>query len=212
MAEAKDTRGLRLVGAEGADTAGAAGQTEQGAPVHYADKGTTTKVIRPAANRALQQRKPNPRVPPAKIRLFLATLAETCNVKRAAEHAGVPTETLYWRRRHNPAFAEAWRQALAIGYERLEEELLRLSLSSLTEGASLFDPKEALQPGSGLTAKANGTPDVQLALLLLNRHRASVEGTGQPHTRPRRATAEQTDALLRKKLDALAKRLATVEK
>ncbi|URW75442.1 hypothetical protein M9980_13040 [Sphingomonas donggukensis] len=149
----------------------------------------------------------------AKVQRFFTVLSETCNVKHAARVAGVHAETLYARRRRHPAFAETWRQALAIGYERLEEELLRLSLASLTgEGPSLFDPKEAIMPGTGLVPKASGSPDVQMALLLLNKHRGTVEGTARPNANSKRATATETDAWLEKRLDGLAKRLAAVAK
>ena len=81
-------------------------------------------------------------------------------------------------------------------------------------------------PGSGapraLAGSADGSgggpvggrismADAQFALMLLNRHRAAVEGRAAPSggraSGQGRPTAEQTDAVLRKKLDALARRL-----
>lgn len=55
---------------------------------------------------------------------FLAALAETSNVKRAAKTAGVSTSTVYDFKRRNQAFAREWRAALCEGYDHLEMELL----------------------------------------------------------------------------------------
>ena len=55
---------------------------------------------------------------------FLAALAETSNVTRAAKIAGIPTATAYdWRRRSRD-FARGWNAALCEGYDNLEMELL----------------------------------------------------------------------------------------
>lgn len=59
-----------------------------------------------------------------RIALFLARLAESSNVSAAAAEAGVATATLYARRRADAEFAQAWCEALAEGYDRLEMELL----------------------------------------------------------------------------------------
>lgn len=55
---------------------------------------------------------------------FLAALAETSNVARAAKLAGVAGSTVYEARRKNHAFARGWREALCEGYDNLEMELL----------------------------------------------------------------------------------------
>jgi hypothetical protein len=51
-------------------------------------------------------------------------LADTCNVTRAAEEAGVSTGGAYKRRRENAAFRAGWLDAIAIAYQRLELVLL----------------------------------------------------------------------------------------
>ncbi|HEY6817206.1 MAG TPA: hypothetical protein VI168_16835 [Croceibacterium sp.] len=66
--------------------------------------------------------KPKPR--PEWTRAFLAALAETSNVARAAKAAGVCTSTVYEARRDDRAFARAWGAALCEGYDNLEMELL----------------------------------------------------------------------------------------
>jgi hypothetical protein len=55
---------------------------------------------------------------------FLAALAETANVTRAAEAAGVSTVAVYARRLKRPEFAEAWEAALDTGKARLEAMLV----------------------------------------------------------------------------------------
>ena len=56
--------------------------------------------------------------------IFLNQLAETSNVKAAAEAANVSQSLVYKRRRDDPDFARQWYQALAEGYDNLEMELL----------------------------------------------------------------------------------------
>ena len=55
---------------------------------------------------------------------FLAAMAATANVKRAAASAGFSDTALYRRRLKNRQFAEAWDAALAIGRTRLEAYLI----------------------------------------------------------------------------------------
>lgn len=55
---------------------------------------------------------------------FLAKLAETSNVSRACEHAGVSPGTVYDLRRRDQSFAERWAGALCEGYDNLEIEML----------------------------------------------------------------------------------------
>jgi hypothetical protein len=55
---------------------------------------------------------------------FLAALAETCNVTRAAERVGLSARGAYWRRARNAAFRAAWLEAIGTAYSRLELALL----------------------------------------------------------------------------------------
>lgn len=151
--------------------------------------------------------------------LFLDALAGTCNVRIAVEAAGLNPTSAYALRRRDPVFAALWRDALTIGYERLEEALLAHALEGVNALALraegdfqlpelVADPARVPQPGSGASASATRQAvDVELALLLLNRHRANAEGAGTPAGTRRRASSEETDAALRKKLDAMARRL-----
>lgn len=56
--------------------------------------------------------------------IFIAQLAETSNVKAAADAASVSQALVYRKRRTDPDFARRWYEALAEGYDNLEMELL----------------------------------------------------------------------------------------
>lgn len=55
---------------------------------------------------------------------FLAALAETSNVRAAAQEAEISLSWVYQTKREDRDFAEAWLAALCEGYDRLELELL----------------------------------------------------------------------------------------
>jgi hypothetical protein len=93
---------------------------------------------------------------------FLAALAETSNVKRAAAKAGLKnTASVYEARRSNRAFARDWQAALAEGYDNLEMDLL----CRLREG----EIKRAAGAKTGVRTYDNAT-----AFRLLMVHRESV--------------------------------------
>lgn len=143
--------------------------------------------------------------------IFFGSLAWNCHVAKAAEAAGITLGHAYHKRRTDAVFAEEWRIALESGYCRLEEELLRLAIEGLANAgdrvSAAADKVEAHRPGGGMPRKIDGSPDVQLAMALLNRHRAEAVGKGKPAKAGRRMTPAETDALLREKLDSLAARL-----
>ena len=131
-----------------------------------------------------------------KRQIFLDTLAVTCNVNLACAEAGMSRTGAYHLRRRDPEFAELWRQALLMGYDRLEERLLRRA------GAGVND----VEFGGGDAPEEPLDPD--LALSLLRAHRPTVEGQrkrlgGEIH----RMSREEAQAALAKRLDALEKRL-----
>ena len=92
---------------------------------------------------------------------FLAALAETSNVARAARNAGVQTSTVYETRRRSREFARKWQAALCEGYDNLEVELL----CRLREG----EIKRAPGAKTGVRTFDNGT-----AFRLLMVHREAV--------------------------------------
>lgn len=127
---------------------------------------------------------------------FLDTLAVTCNVGLACAEAGMSTSGVYCLRRRDPEFAALWREALLMGYDRLEERLLRRA------GAGVND----VEFGTGNAAE--GALDPELALNLLRHHRPTVEGRRKrPNGEIHRVSREEAEAALSKRLDALEKRL-----
>ncbi len=131
-----------------------------------------------------------------KRQAFLDMLAVTCNVSLACAEAGMSKPGVYALRRRDPEFARLWRDALLMGYDRLEERLLRRA------GAGVND----VEFGTGDVPEE--PLDAELALNLLRNHRPTVEGRrkrlgGEIH----RISREEAQAALAKRLDALEKRL-----
>lgn len=127
---------------------------------------------------------------------FLDMLAVTCNVGLACAEAGMSNAGVYALRRRDPEFAALWRDALLMGYDRLEERLLRRA------GAGVND----VEFGTGDVPEE--PLDAELALNLLRNHRPTVEGRRKRLGGPvHRISREEAQAALSKRLDALEKRL-----
>lgn len=128
------------------------------------------------------------RVGTKKIDRFLETLAESSNVRAAAEAAGIEPRTVYRLRRNDPEFARAWYAALAEGYDNLEMEMLE-HLRSAGQGAEE-------------TARSRRF-DTATALRCLAAHRENVA-----REKGRRALADEvtTIASINAKIDALRER------
>lgn len=163
---------------------------------------------------------------------FLRVLGTTCNVEGAVASVGLALSGAYALRLRDPVFAASWAAALGSGYDRLEEALLAAAIAGL-RGDWGDEPREAAGGagfGSGADGEGDAVPDVgsdtcpdtgvvrlasmqavQVALAILGRYRAAqAEGGKRQKTRHRRATPEETNASIGKKLDALAKRLAAL--
>lgn len=125
-------------------------------------------VVRGAARRPAQVRKAHPwTISAAARRLFLGTLAATCNVARATEASGVSMTSFYRLRARDARFAEQWAEALTRGYERLEEALLEHALGTVaptrsgTAGAAGGDPGGASGAGKARRAGAGAGADAE---------------------------------------------------
>lgn len=129
--------------------------------------------------------------------IFLDHVAATCNVRYSAEKIGVVTTALYAARRRDPEFAEQWRAAIHMGYDRLEALLVERALSPrlLPLGAG----KVGVPPPSDTL-----DVDPDLALRLLSMHRKYVvTGTRQVVQKTKQASEAETDAAILKKLRVL---------
>jgi hypothetical protein len=64
-------------------------------------------------------------------RAFLASLAESCNVRASAARAGVGRRTAYRHRVADPVFAEAWADATEAACDLMEEEARRRAVEGV---------------------------------------------------------------------------------
>lgn len=70
---------------------------------------------------------------PETVTLFLVTLAESCQVRKACDAAGISAYTAYrWRKEH-PDFLDAWDEALKAGLYLLESEAHRRAFDGVDE-------------------------------------------------------------------------------
>ena len=125
---------------------------------------------------------------------FARVLAETCNVAAAAASAGRTLATVHRWRSVDAAFAAAWDEALAMGYDRLENALLVYAIGKV----------DAVAAGAAGASISNG--DLQLAVGMLQRHRTADGGRRGQMLPVRMPTEAESDAALRRALDGLARR------
>ena len=131
---------------------------------------------------------------------FLDHLAATCNVRASADYIGVDPVSVYALRRRDTKFADAWGEALALGYEMLETLLLGHALSG--------DDGDVLNCGA---ETRSGPVSVDLALRLLTMHRNAEGKPKRGGPKRQFATRDETDAVLMKKLAAIEARRARVQ-
>lgn len=116
-------------------------------------------------------RKPGPRAwTKEKEQNFLSALAETCNVKLAAQEAEVSPQHAYTRRKSHAAFRASWIEAIAFAYGRLELILLNRALNGTEKIVTHRDGRE-----ERMVEYSN-----QVALTLLKMHReTAIEGDSE---------------------------------
>lgn len=116
-----------------------------------------------------------------KKQLFLDHLAGCCNVNSAAAAVGVANTTVFRHRRDDPAFGQAFAEALQTGYEALEAAMLERAAKG-----------GRYEPGDGAKDVAGPeTMDIALAQFLLSvRNREPGRRTGA-QAAPRRATEKE---------------------
>ena len=95
---------------------------------------------------------------------FFSVLAETCNVTRACEEAGVSVSGAYRRRKENAAFRAGWLEAISVAYQRLELVLLDRAFNGTEKVVKRRDGSE-----ERMLEYSN-----QLGLTLLKMHRDTV--------------------------------------
>jgi transposase-like protein len=139
----------------------------QAAAALHAPAATPADVARPLARANSNWPKP-----------FLRALAETSNVRAAAEQAGVDTLRVYRLRRDNPQFAADWRAALAEGYDHLEMETLAWLRGhcSLAHDPISSDPTQTGRPPLGNRPdRPHGPANRTIAMFRLARRLCSLQ-------------------------------------
>lgn len=117
---------------------------------------------------------------------FLEALAQSSNVTKSAEIAGIDTSSAYRARTNEPDFARRWMDALWEGYEHLEMEVLR----RLREGQ--------VQTGSGEKY------DFASAIRLLSAHR---ENAARAQAARRNVSASEIRASIDRKVEEIRLRV-----
>jgi molybdenum-dependent DNA-binding transcriptional regulator ModE len=132
----------------------------------------------------------------AKRGAFLDHIAATCNVTAAAQLVGMGSSSAHKLRRVDPEFSEQWRAALDAGFDRLQAMLIERAM-----GPMKVEIGETPMPDVAAM-------DTELAMRLIEHHRRTIAGI--PKRRggpvPTRATEEETNAALLKRLKILHKR------
>ena len=93
-------------------------------PAKRAKRSAGTKLIAVGGRAPRKQPEGKGAFTKKKQTLFLTVLSETCNVAQACREADVSSAHVYRRRKSDAAFRTAWREAIAVAYQRLELELL----------------------------------------------------------------------------------------
>jgi hypothetical protein len=180
----------------------------------YAERGERGEVRIAAANRRLLQRRRRRHVlfTAERQAVFLRHFAETCDTKAAAAAAGVSESTVHLHCRTDPAFAEAYRAALAEGYVRLEAEAVRLRLAAqqklraaIEAGAEPCPPRKAgACPACGRSADADAEFDRTMKLLARwDRKPRRADHDFKPGGRRQAWTFDMAIKALARKLEAL---------
>jgi hypothetical protein len=118
----------------------------------------------------------------AKYDAFLCFLAESSNVTRSAQRAGLSSGTVYQKRRHDAGFARKWLAALYEGYLHLEMEVVR----RLREGE--------------MQGNDNDKYDFANAIRLLSAHR---DNAARAQAEQRNVTAAAVRASIDRKVEAI---------
>src|SRR3954447_5466907 len=141
------------------------------------------------APRGSQRAKPKRRAfTEARRKRFLNHFAASCNAKAAARAVGISENCVDAWRKKDPQFNEGWKEALKLGYARLEAELVRAS-------------KEVLRPRANKKAATQVTGmDAKTALAILEAYRRSGGrdlGTVWPHPYDAEAVRQRLEAKMR---------------
>ena len=125
-----------------------------------------------------------------KEREFLAVLADTCNVRKASEAAGMSTNAAYWRRKRNGAFRAAWAEAVTAAYHKLELVLIERTLNGT---------EKVIERHDGTEDRMREYPN-NIGIALLKMHRSTAEAAAAQEPTPQQDDDNIHELLLQKLL------------
>lgn len=131
---------------------------------------------------------------PEKRIAFLAVLADTCNVTKAAAAIGVSRQALYNRREVDKDFAAAWSAAEKLGVEAMKDETKRRAFDGVLEPV-FYQGVEC-----GEIRKYSDT----LAMFLIKAHDPTYRDSSKVELSGQLALTEMTDDEIRAELAAIA--------
>lgn len=142
--------------------------------------------------------------------VFLGHLSVSADVHASAEAAGVCTSTVYNHRASDPAFAAAWREALACGVAVLEARLIEERLAAM----EAFDVEPADLSAPALASADPVERDLEFwrTMHLLREHRRVAGGVERRRgIRPRIKSREEVKAEVHRALIAFEGRVRREE-
>ncbi|MFL6847739.1 MAG: hypothetical protein ACJ8EI_05125 [Sphingomicrobium sp.] len=134
--------------------------------------GRSRRIQRRAPRGSLQDKPKRRAFTEARRQRFLNHFAASCNARAAARAVGISENCVHAWRQKDPQFNAGWKEALELGYARLEAELIR----SATESLKIRPRKNA--------AVRVGTMSAETALRVLEAYRRTGgrdRGTVWPH-------------------------------
>ena len=134
--------------------------------------GRGRRIQKRAARGSLQGKPKRRAFTEARRKRFLNHFAASCNARAAARAAGISEDCVDAWRKKNPQVNEGWKEALRLGYARLEAELLLEGRRALT-----------IRPRKDAKVRV-GAMDAKTALAVLEAYRRSQGrdlGTVWPH-------------------------------
>ena len=200
MAQAAD-QAARAADAEAADAEAADAQAADAQAVAGGRRGLVVR--RQARDRLVRVRKKQVEFDRERKQAFLDHFAGSCNLEAAARAAGISVSPVYRALAGDPAFADGFAEALAIGYRLLEAEELRQQRA----GQAKYRIDPAVDPAG--RAESFG----RTMQLLGEYHRGLGKIGRRPTDRrlPRVATNAEVSAALETRLKAFYERVRAEE-
>jgi hypothetical protein len=150
--------------------------------------GNARRLQRRAPRGSLQAKPKRRAFTEARRKRFLNHFAASCNARAAARAVGVSENCVHAWRRKDPQFNAAWKEALQLGYARLEAELIRSARKALT-----------IRPRQDAAVRV-GAMDAKTALAVLEGYRRTGGrdlGTVWPHPYDVEAVRRRLEAKMR---------------